>query len=108
MHKKEDIRGGTSGAHLKNVSEISSTLSQENAHEWLSAGLANYVLGSLVGLQLTLTVLLRILSSVTLSLLLRFSSLVRGYKRKIQEILGRTLPICRCVALAKNRSRWEG
>lgn len=64
----------------KMSAKISSALSQENAHEWLPAGLANDVLGGLIDLQLTLTALLRILARVTLSLLLRFSSLARGYE----------------------------
>jgi hypothetical protein len=53
-------------------------LCREKAHEWLPAGLANDTLGSLIALQLALVTLLRVLDSVTLSLLLRFSSLVRG------------------------------
>lgn len=77
------------------------TLNQENAHEWLSAGLANDVFGGLVALQLTLSALLPVLSTVALSLLLRFSSLARGYKRTIWSIIGRTFPIYRFVALSR-------
>jgi hypothetical protein len=56
---------------------IISTLGQEKAHEWLPAGLADDALGGLIALQLTLATLLQALG-VTLSLLLRFSSLTRG------------------------------
>lgn len=73
-----DVRGGTGSAHLKNISEKHQYLEPREAHEWLPAGLANDVLGGLIALQLTLAAFLRALSSITLPLLLRFSSLARG------------------------------
>lgn len=55
------------------------TLGQERTHEWLLAGPTNDVLRGLVALQLAFVALLCTLDSVTLSLLLRFSSLTRVY-----------------------------
>ena len=62
----------------KILAVVASTLSQEKAHEWLPAGLANDVLGGLIALQLTLATLLCVLGRVTVSLLLRFGSLAMG------------------------------
>lgn len=75
------MRGRTRGhgwCSSANVSDSYQHFGPEKAHEWLPAGLTDDVLRRLIDLQLALVALLRVLGSVTLSLLLRFSSLKRG------------------------------
>jgi len=65
---------------------ITDVLNQEEAHKRLPAGLTDDVLGGFIALQLALP-LLRVLDSVTLSLLLRFGSLTKIQKQETRGLL---------------------